>query len=82
MQVQKDYLEVEVSDNGKGMTEAQQSAVFDRFYRVQQSRNENNSLGLGLPICKQLAQLMGAELTLITAPNKGASFKLRLSTES
>lgn len=82
MRVLKTHLEIEVSDNGQGMTEAQQSAIFERFYRVQNSRSDNNSLGLGLSICMQLAQLMNAELSLTTAPNKGASFKLVLSAQS
>mgnify|MGYP000126326112 CR=1 FL=1 len=82
LSLQEHHFEIEISDNGVGMTTSQQSAVFDRFYRVQQSRSDHNSLGLGLPICMQLAELMGAKLTLKTAPNEGANFKLRFSIRS
>ena len=76
------YLAIEISDNGQGMNSEQQSAVFERFYRIQQSRSDNNSLGLGLPICMHLAQLMNSELSLVTSQGEGASFTLKLSTTS
>ncbi|GHF97879.1 sensor histidine kinase [Thalassotalea marina] len=73
------YTDIVVSDKGQGMNEQQQQAVFGRFYRAQQSRSDKNSLGLGLAICRQLAELMDAQLLLHSAPNKGATFTLRFS---
>lgn len=76
------YVDVAVEDHGEGMSHTQLDNIFERFYRVQTSRNDTNSLGLGLPICKQLAELLSAALTVVSEPNKGAKFSLRLFKKS
>jgi len=76
------YFDVAVEDHGEGMSQTQLDNIFERFYRVQTSRNDTNSLGLGLPICKQLAELLNATLTVVSEPNKGAKFSLRLFKKS
>ena len=76
------YVDVAVEDHGDGMSQTQLDNIFERFYRVQTSRNDTNSLGLGLPICKQLAELLCATLTVVSEPNKGAKFSLRLFKKS
>ncbi|MDF2179281.1 ATP-binding protein [Aliiglaciecola sp. CAU 1673] len=65
---------VSVKDFGKGLSETQQSLVFERFYRVEQARQQSHNLGLGLPICRQLVDLMGGTLRLQSAPYKGCNF--------
>ena len=52
-----DFVQVEVSDNGKGITDADFENIFDKFY---QSTNQNFKKpigsGLGLAICKQIIE--------------------------
>lgn len=56
-----------VFDNGVGVPEATLQHLFERFYRVEQSRNrETGGLGLGLAIVKEIADAHG---WLITAQN-------------
>lgn len=75
-------IEIIIQDYGKGISLKQQKSIFERFYRVQTSRTDNNSLGLGLPICKQLTSLMGIVIELKSDLNQGTKFKLTLSCSS
>lgn len=74
----QDFVKISVIDKGIGLNETQQEQVFDRFYRTQSSRHDKNSLGLGLPICKQLTELMLGELVLTSTPNQGCRFDIYL----
>jgi two-component system phosphate regulon sensor histidine kinase PhoR len=54
-----------VADTGIGIPPAEQERVFERFYRVDKSRNsETGGTGLGLSIVKHGAQLHGASIEL------------------
>ena len=53
------YLVIEVSDNGKGVTEEMLSHIFDQFYRGDESRNKKEGSGLGLYIVRYLVEAMG-----------------------
>jgi len=79
---EEEYIDIKVSDKGKGLTQYQVENIFERFYRSQSSRNDNNSQGLGLAICKQLTALMGANITVASEENQGATFKLRFLKRS
>jgi signal transduction histidine kinase len=56
-------VEIEVSDNGPGIPEAERDKVFDRFYRLDRSRTTAGS-GLGLALVKAIATLHGLSLKL------------------
>ena len=53
----QDYIQVQVSDNGKGINETDFESIFDKFY---QSTNQNFKKpigsGLGLAICKKIIE--------------------------
>lgn len=66
-----------VRDEGPGIALAEQSRVFERFYRSPATRGVPGT-GLGLAIAKHLARLMGGELSLKSEPGKGATFTFRL----
>ena len=58
---EKDFIEVSVSDTGIGIPAADQSRVFERFYRVDKSHSkEIGGTGLGLSIVKHGAAYLGA----------------------
>ncbi|MCP4266497.1 MAG: hybrid sensor histidine kinase/response regulator [Candidatus Brocadiaceae bacterium] len=49
-----DKVKVSIKDNGIGMTEEQLKHVFEEFYKVDDSRNDRASTGLGLAICQRI----------------------------
>lgn len=75
-------VEVEVIDNGDGIAPENLSRIFDEF--VQLDREENaetrtqDGTGLGLPIARRLARLLGAELEVASTPGVGSTFRLLL----
>jgi two-component system OmpR family sensor kinase len=68
-----------VADRGPGMTAEQASRVFERFYRTDGARTRaRGGAGLGLAIAASLAAAHGGEITVDTAPGRGAAFRVRL----
>ncbi|HEX8258344.1 MAG TPA: PAS domain-containing sensor histidine kinase [Allosphingosinicella sp.] len=65
-----------VADQGKGIAEADQARIFDKFERVDVT--EPGGTGLGLYIARRLARLMGGDIAVDSAPGQGARFTLTL----
>lgn len=75
-----DRLEIAVEDTGPGLSPAEQARVFDAFAQANATTGQNHGgSGLGLTICRQLAQLMGGDVTLRSTPGAGSVFLLSLS---
>ncbi|HKK41180.1 MAG TPA: HAMP domain-containing sensor histidine kinase [Bacteroidales bacterium] len=66
-----------VKDEGIGMTQKEIALIFNRFFRADESRNNNvRGYGLGLSIAKRFADLLNIEIRVESIPNKGSSFTL------
>lgn len=65
-----------VIDHGPGIPESEQQRVFEEF--VQLDTGTGRGTGLGLPISRRLAELLGGTLTLESAPGRGSTFTLVL----
>lgn len=66
-----------IKDNGIGIANEEQESIFDRFYRVDKSRNkETGGVELGLAIAKSIANLNGTEIKLESELGKGSNFIL------
>jgi signal transduction histidine kinase len=66
---------VTVSDEGPGISVADQQRIFERFERADQ---REGGTGLGLAISRRLARSMGGDVTVDSTPGAGASFTLTL----
>lgn len=67
-----------IVDNGIGIPEEKLSRVFERFYRVDESRNSGTGgFGLGLAIVKKLADLQQIAVSVKSRKNQGTSVELR-----
>jgi signal transduction histidine kinase len=72
---------VSVTDSGMGMTQDQLSRVFDEFYKVDPSRHDRKSLGLGLSICKRIIENHGGRIWAQSAGlNQGTTIAFALPT--
>ena len=73
-------VEFTVWDTGIGIPPEEQSKIFESFHQVNSDilRAPSEGTGLGLTISKQLAQLMGGDLSVESRPDHGARFTVRL----
>lgn len=72
-------LEIAVSDTGIGIAPDQQALLFNRFSQADASTTRRfGGTGLGLAIARQLARLMGGEITLQSQMGAGSVFSVRL----
>lgn len=67
---------ITVADQGKGLSNAEQALIFDKFERL--GRSGDGGSGLGLYISRRLARAMQGELEVESAPGQGARFTLTL----
>jgi two-component system sensor histidine kinase BaeS len=68
-----------VADTGPGIPEEALPRIFDRFYRVEQSRNrQTGGTGLGLSIVRALVELHGGRVSAGNRPEGGAVFRVEL----
>lgn len=76
----KDFIQVEIEDNGKGIGESDLPYIFDRFYRTDASRNSaKGGSGIGLSIVKKIIEDHGGEIWATSKELTGTVmyFKLR-----
>ncbi len=73
------WAQVTVIDSGEGIPEEELEHIFDRFYRVDKSRErENGGTGLGLAIAKEFIQAHGGTIQVESKPQLGSRFKILL----
>jgi heavy metal sensor kinase len=72
-------LRLAIKDEGPGIPCAEVSRVFDRFYRVDESRTrDTGGAGLGLAIAKWSIEAHGGKILLDSSPGHGAVFQVQL----
>ena len=71
------FCRIDVHDNGIGIAEEEQAQIFGRFYRGRQVR-EQEGLGIGLYLAREIVQKQGGYLKLSSRPGQGSTFSLYL----
>jgi signal transduction histidine kinase len=72
-------VQVEISDDGPGIPVEDRERVFDRFVRMDASREHiSGSTGLGLAIAKEIATVHGGHIIITDSPGGGARVVVRL----
>ncbi|HEY5640035.1 MAG TPA: heavy metal sensor histidine kinase [Dehalococcoidia bacterium] len=71
--------EIAIADSGPGIPEEHLPRIFDRFYRADVARSrEEGGAGLGLAICRWIAEAHGGSIEAMSGPEGGATFTVRL----
>ncbi|KYK25139.1 hypothetical protein AYK24_05395 [Thermoplasmatales archaeon SG8-52-4] len=77
------FVTISVKDTGIGLTQEQTKKIFDEFYKVDESRHDFTSTGLGLPICKRIVEKHGGKIWVKSyGQNKGSTFYFTIPTGS
>jgi signal transduction histidine kinase len=70
---------VTISDTGVGIASEDQMHIFERFYKADKARDRSlGGNGLGLALCKRIAELHGGNITAKSQLGKGSAFSVRL----
>lgn len=71
------YVEIKVTDTGKGISESNQAAIFRRFYREEEV-HEQPGVGIGLYLAREIVTRQGGYIKVVSAPEKGSEFSIML----
>ncbi len=78
----EERIRVSVIDNGPGIPKEEQERIFEKFYQLEGGHTrEQSGTGLGLAISKELAQVLGGQLQVISNPGQGSMFSIILPVE-
>lgn len=72
----KDWLILDVSDNGIGIPSHELPRVFDRGFTGSNGRVKGGSTGMGLYLCRKLADFLDIDIQIISAENEGTCVTL------
>ena len=75
------FCRIAVRDDGPGIPESEQAAVFRRFYRGSAAA-KSPGVGVGLALARQIATLQGGYIKLASEPGKSSEFSLYLPLEA
>ncbi|MBZ0283126.1 MAG: HAMP domain-containing protein [Anaerolineae bacterium] len=78
-QIVKQMVEITIEDTGPGISLEEQTRIFDRFYRMDTTRNRNQGgFGLGLAIAKRIVDLHRGTIHIISTVGQGTQFVVTL----
>jgi len=72
-------VRISITDEGPGVPYDMQDVIFEKFRQVDASHTRAHAgTGLGLAICRDLATLLGADVSLVSEPGHGATFSVEI----
>lgn len=78
IRIGREWVELALSDTGSGIAPDLLETVFDRYLHTQRLDPPPHGLGLGLPICRRIAQEHGGRLVLTSAVGEGTTVTVSL----
>ncbi|WP_286861926.1 MULTISPECIES: sensor histidine kinase [Sphingobacterium] len=76
---QKDYLSIQVNDNGQGMEESELPYIFEKFYRIQKDNiHDTKGLGIGLFLVRNIVKKYAGKISVISKLRQGTTFVVLL----
>lgn len=77
--VANDLVEITVADTGIGIAPENQSKIFEEFFQVRGPlQSHYKGSGLGLPYARRVAQTLGGNIRLESAPGQGSTFTVQI----
>ena len=77
------WVRLEVADNGPGISEAEQSHIFDMFHSAAIKKGDGRrGMGLGLALCRSIVQAHGGQIEVFANAPHGAVFSLTLPRQA
>ncbi|MEE0229697.1 MAG: HAMP domain-containing sensor histidine kinase [Peptococcaceae bacterium] len=71
------FARIDISDSGPGIPESEQAKIFTRFYRAK-TVHEQEGVGIGLYLSRQIISGEGGYIKVTSAPGKGSTFSVFL----
>jgi two-component system sensor histidine kinase CiaH len=74
------FVRINVTDQGAGIKASDLPHIFDRFYRSDRSRSKEqvSGYGLGLSIAKRVADIHRGDISVISTPGSGSTFRVKI----
>ena len=80
---EKEYIHLEIEDNGQGVSPEEAGRIFERFYRTDASRNSRTGgSGIGLSIVKKIVEAHGGTIWAVSNKNVGLTMHILLRKEA
>lgn len=80
---EKEYIHLEIEDNGHGVSPEEAGRIFERFYRTDASRNSRTGgSGIGLSIVKKIVEAHGGTIWAVSNKNVGLTMHILLRKEA
>mgnify|MGYP000009535332 FL=1 len=71
------YVEVKVTDTGRGISESNQAAIFRRFYREEEVHDQQG-VGIGLYLAREIVTRQGGYIKVVSELGQGSEFSIML----
>jgi len=68
------WVQVSVCDSGPGIPEPEQQRIFQDRVRLPQTSQTTSGYGVGLSVCRRIAEVHGGRIWVVSEPGEGACF--------
>ncbi|NBO36885.1 ATP-binding protein, partial [bacterium] len=73
------YDIISIEDTGIGIKEEHLSKIFDRFYKIDTSRSQDEGYGIGLSLAREIEEILKCKITVKSEVGNGSVFSIKFS---